>query len=116
MSMAIGGTAAIGNDVSVKPLQYAVNNESRVSDAFVESMNRVGAVSTSERVGAAVPVRYPDARIDPDDTAMRLQEAVTANRQYNQIASEFSNSYTGYTASGAGTAYALSGANVDYFA
>lgn len=116
MGMAIGGTSAAAADVSVKPLAYAVDNKSDVSGAFVESMNRVGAVSPKDRVGAAVPVRYPDARVDENTSFLKLQEAVSANRDYNRIATEFSNSYTGYSANGAGTNYSVSGGSVDFYA
>lgn len=104
--------------VSTVPMNYAVDNESEVSGAYIES-RRANSVNG---VDAAPPVRYANATVQEDDNPLNvdrtasLQRNQAANRAYNAIASNFGGAATSYGASGAAASYQTVGQNLDLFA
>ncbi len=93
------------------PMNYAVDNQSEVSGAFVESMQE----AAPSKVDAAPPVRYATAtmeRVDPMEKAGRSQQV---SRAYNSLASQFGGNVTGYGQDRAAKAYQTVGQSVDLF-
>ena len=118
MSLSIGG---IGNGYGmsfIQPMNYAVKNQSDVSDAFIET-GMSGAIMN------VPPVVYPNAQAIPkaegesDPLSLSVntvKKSVEANRMYNDVASKFQGMTTGYTQNTEGISYGMSGGSVDLFA
>lgn len=86
--------------LSVRPMNYAIDNFSRFSDAYSKS---VKAASRENRVGAVAPVSYPNATVE-------------ANQAYNAVASNFENQTIGYSAQSTALQYGQTGSNFDMYA
>ncbi len=95
--------------VETKPMNYAVENESEVSDAFSESM----AIANAGSVTGAIPVQYANAKQEESTVGAPSIDAARANRFYNNIASGYQGMSTSYDASGAAGQYAMIGSNID---
>lgn len=118
MSMAIGGIGNAYGMSYVQPMNYALKNESEVSDAFVQSRAQAVIPNVS-------PIGYPNAQIVSDDSEdedpMKLaigavQKSMEANKIYNDVASKFQGMTVGYSQSQAGYGYEMEGAKLDLFA
>ena len=118
MSLSIGG---IGNTYGmsfVQPMNYSVNNESDVSEAFVET-GMSGAVMN------VPPVVYPNAQTvsaadsesDPLSlSANSVRKSQEVNRAFNDVASKFQGMTTGYSQNTQALSYGMSGNTIDLFA
>ncbi len=96
--------------VDVKPQNYAVENESEVSDAFSESM----AVNGASGITGPSPVQYANAEASEGGQGGSPRvSAQRASQLYNQIASSFQGTTTSYDASGNGGQYAMVGGTID---
>ena len=118
MSIApISGLSTYSPVASVKPLNYAITNDTAYSKVFEEE-----ATKGTQGVNATSPVRYPDAQLVEDkrddqvDLVARLQSSISASKQFNSVAQTFEGAYTGYSSAGQGTGYGLAGATLDLFA
>jgi hypothetical protein len=98
--------------VQQKPMNYTVDNQSDVSGAFVESMEN----ASPAKVDAAPPVRYPTAQVSSIDSAEQVTRNQQVNRAYNNIASRYSGTVTGYGQDRAARAYGTVGQALDLFA
>ena len=101
----IAGVRTVGS----RPMNYAVENESEISDAFSESM----AVANAGSVTGATPVQYANAQREERTPGVPSMDAARANRFYNNIASAYQGMSTSYDASGAAGQYAMIGSNID---
>ena len=118
MAMAIGGIGSAYGMSYVQPMNYALKNESEVSDAFVQQ----GAQGV---IPSVTPIGYPNAQIVNDDSEdedpMKLaigavQKSMEASKMYNDVASKFQGMTVGYSQSQAGYGYEMAGAKLDLFA
>lgn len=117
--MAMSGISPIGaysSMAAIKPIQYQVQNQSEVSDAYQESVGALGGAQSSRPVDAVSPVVYANAQkmatesVDTNDVAQKVSQA------YNKIASSFSDKITGYSSHGSGEKYSMVGNSIDLFA
>lgn len=95
--------------VETKPQNYAVENESEVSDAFTQSL----AVNGASGIVAPTPVQYANARTEENAVGGASADAARTNRFFNDIASAYQGMSTSYDASGAAGQYAMIGSNID---
>ena len=106
-----------GAGMGVRPLNYAVNNESSYSDAYNASVKKAQG---AKNVNAVSPVRYPDAEMYSKDTEAVKDEGAAGEIKvmaaYNQTAAGFEGRVTGYSASGVSTGYSQIGGGFDAFA
>ena len=121
MALSVGGIgSSYGMNMSfVQPMNYNVKNESKISDAFIET-GMSGAVMN------VPPVIYPNAQevtnSNEDESnplalsANSVRKSQEANRQYNNVAQRFQGMTTGYSQNTQGLSYGMSGSNIDLFA
>lgn len=108
MALSIGG---------LRPMNYALSNASSFSDAYVNSVKQNEPASTLGNIGAVIPVAYPNAEVvDPDKAVEQMRKSQTANRAFNDVASGFSGSSTGYNSSSSSYGYEMLGSTFDMFA
>ena len=100
------------SQVQQKSMNYSLENESDVSGAYAESLQQ----ATPARVDAVPPVRYANATLDRVDPAQRMSMSQQVNRAYNNVASRFGGTTTGYGQDRAARAYGMVGQSVDLFA
>lgn len=103
----------------IQPMNYTVNNESEVSDAFAET-------GMDGSVKSVPPVVYPNARTvesseGDESNPLKLSADVArksqqVNRFYNDVASGFRGMITGYNGSTQGLSYEMPGGTIDLFA
>ena len=98
--------------LETKPQNYAVENESEVSDAFSQSM----AVNGAGGITAAPPVQYANAQVSENSTSGPSMDSARMNRFFNDIASGYQGMSTSYDANGQAGQYAMIGSNIDYSA
>ena len=111
MSLSVGAISPFGKLSAVKPLHYALPNQSRVSDAYRES------VKEDEGVGLVNPVRYPNARtVSISEMSGRAEASQKADQEYNAIAARFAGSPTFYQADSSASSYAMIGSGFDAIA
>ena len=111
MSLSVGAISSFGKLSAVKPLQYAVSNQSRVSDAYRESVNE------DKGVGLVNPVRYPNARTVPiSEMTERAEASQKTGQEYNAIAARYAGSPTFYQADSSASSYAMIGSGFDAIA
>jgi len=94
--------------VGTRPQNYAVDNQSEISDAFADSLKTYGATG----VTGPSPVQYTNAQTE-DNKVSAVNDSAKANRFYNDIASAFQGVSTGYGANAQAQSYAMVGANFD---
>lgn len=113
MALSVGG---LNNNYSVvRPMNYSVENNSKVSDAYTQSVEQTSRVGSFSDVLAVQPVGYANAQIAKVDPMAQLEQAKKAGQEFNQIASGFSGMTTGYTSSRTAAGYEMIGSNVDLF-
>ena len=115
----ISGINSYMSTASVQPMSYAVENEAEVSDAFATEVTK-----NTAGINGATPVQYPNASVktEPvekeqliDPTALLEQRKKTASA-FNELASQFRTSNTGYSRAGIGNSYGMAGSRFDAFA
>ena len=111
--MSIGG---IGNAYGAyqmyrtRPMNYVVQNQSDVSDAYKESIG----LSKARSMDPTPPVLYPNAQKVPAGAVKAPQaDEETVNRQFNSIAARYSGVNTGYERNGQGQGYEMTGSLFD---
>ncbi len=118
MALSIGSVGSAYGMNYIQPMNYALKNESQVSDEFAKR----GAEGLVNNVS---PVRYPNAQAIPadDDREDPMQMAVDmvkksqeANRMYNDVASKFQGMTVGYAQDQSAVAYGMQGGTLDLFA
>ena len=94
--------------MATRPQNYAVENESEISDAFSESLatNGVGGINGPS------PVQYPNAQV-AETGHRQAAEAARVNQYYNNVASSFQGAATSYNANGMGSQYSVVGSTID---
>ena len=107
-TMSTSPVSSVGS-VETVPMNYAVDNESEVSDVYTQMMRTSGAGS----IKGPSPVAYPNAQIQENQIS-QVQEQSKANSYYNDIAKGFSGMNTSYDASGAGSSYQMVGSQFDF--
>lgn len=112
MALSVGAIGSIGQYTAIKPLNYALSNNSRVSDAYQKS------VQSENEIDLVNPVRYPNARTEnvKPDPAAAVSRAQQTDREFNAIASRFASAPTGYQADSSASAYSLIGSGFDAIA
>jgi len=113
----IMGLSAYSSVSNVQPMNYAVSNESEVSDVFAnESMQQAGGVK------GASPVLYPNATVKEDkvskvaDPFERQKKNLQVSSDYNDIAAQFTSNNTSYSKIGTGSSYSTAGSRIDIYA
>ncbi len=101
---------------AVNRMNYQVKNESEVSDAFKDSVNRADSAGSMGGIGATSPVRYANATYNPEAAAVNRQEAIDAGAAFNKVADSFGGATVGYDANSAALNYASLGGGFDAFA
>lgn len=95
--------------VETKPQNYAVENESEVSDAFSQSL----AANGVNGIIAPTPVQYTNAQTEETRIGGASADEARMNRFFNDIASAYQGMSTSYDANGAAGQYAMIGSNID---
>lgn len=110
MSLSIGG---------FRPMNYAVSNAASFSDAYVNSIKQNEPATSMGNVGAVQPVIYPNAQeVSGGRTVEQMQRAVSSNKAFNEVASGFAGTSTGYSDNGSSSSYGyeMLGSTLDLFA
>lgn len=94
------------------PMAYNVENQSEVSDSFVESLQASGYTN---RVDAAAPVVYATASVSTNRIA-QVQRNQEVNQAYNSIAASFDNQSISYGANRQNNTYEMLGSQLDLYA
>jgi hypothetical protein len=95
-------------------MNYALKNESKVSDAYTQSVEKTQGVGPFSSIGATNPVQYPNAReVDP---AVAVEKSQSANQKFNQVAASFSGLTTGYGSDSSAYGYSMVGSTLDLYA
>ena len=94
------------------PQAYNVENQSEVSDSFIEAMRGAGYAN---RVDAAAPVQYATASVSTNRIE-QLHKNQEANKAYNDLAASFGGAAVSYGASSQANGYAVLGGQFDSFA
>lgn len=110
MSLSVGAISSYGQLASIKPLNYALSNNARVSDAYQKS------VQTQDQIELVPPVRYPNARTEASDPIAKANEATKTNQEFNAIAARYGSSPIGYSADSTAAAYSQLGSSFDAIA
>ena len=119
MAMGISPISAYSNMSPINPvsrMNYQVQNESEVSDAFKDSVNKVGSSGSMGGIGVTSPVRYANATYNPEAVEQKQQASLEANAEFNSIADAFGGATTGYDAARAAMTYASIGGGFDAYA
>lgn len=95
--------------VETRPQNYAIGNESEVSDAFSQSM----AVNGAGSVSAPTPVQYANAEVSENGSGGSSMDSARMNRFFNDIASGYQGMSTSYDANGQAGQYSMIGSNID---
>ncbi len=95
----------------IRPQNYAVENESEISDAFSESLEVNGA----NGITGPAPVQYTNAQATEFGGSGQRSSpsAARVSQFYNQVASSFQGAPTSYDAGGNAGQYAMIGSNID---
>ncbi len=119
MAMSIGSVGSSYGMNYIQPMNYALKNESEVSDEFVQ--RGVQGLLTN-----VTPVRYPNAQAIPTASdnkedpmqmaAASVKKSQEANRMYNDVAEKFQGMTVGYSQDQAAVAYGMQGYALDLFA
>ena len=117
MGFSVGGIGNMYGMSFVQPLNYKLENEADISDAFTET-GMQGAVMN------VPPVIYPNAQVastqeDSDSLTMSMdyvKKSQEINRAYNEVAQKFQGMTVGYGQNMSGQTYGVQGASLDLFA
>lgn len=113
----IGGLTTYSPVSNVQPMNYAVTNDSEVSDVYAAETTKNSAV-----VNGTSPVQYPNATVseapvsevaDPIEIQRRKQ---AVDSRYNEIAMKFMQDNPSYTARARGASYQMVGSKFDAYA
>ncbi|MCR5666607.1 MAG: hypothetical protein K6G01_07225 [Eubacterium sp.] len=114
MSLAISPVSSSMNTKVVQPINYALQNEANVSDAYVSQVNQ------PKEIDDVTPVIYPTSRATQQtqvvDSSKRLEQAQQVAQKYNEIASSFGGATVGYASDSSALAYQAIGAGFDMYA
>lgn len=116
MDFAIGSTGIYNSMTRTKPMNYAVDNQSQVSNAYQQSVENISQSSGFQPVGAANPVQYPNQVNVQEASIASIQKSQETNREFNQVAKGFAGQVTGYSAGSVATGYDIVGSQFDAFA
>ena len=94
------------------PQAYTVENQSEVSDSFVEAMRGVGYAN---RVDAVAPVQYATASVTTNRME-QLQKNQEVSKAYNDLAASFAGTTVSYGAGRQAAGYEVLGGQFDAFA
>lgn len=94
------------------PRAYNVENQSEVSDSFVESLQASGYTN---RIEGAAPVVYATASATTNRIA-QVQKNQEVNQAYNSIAASFENFSVSYGADLKYSSFDMLGSQLDLFA
>ena len=118
MAISIGSMQSAYGMSYVQPMNYALKNQSEVSDAFVQQ----GAQGVIPNV---TPVGYPNAQVvdnsEDEEDPMKLaigavQRSQEVNKMFNDVANKFQGMTVGYSQNQAGYGYEMAGGKLDLFA
>lgn len=98
---------------SVKPMNYSLSNNSKVSDAYTESIGKTSDVNDIE---ITKPVSYANAKATLVDPTEKLKGVLQATKAYNSVADGFSGAITGYGNDSTPSVYSTTGSNIDIYA
>ncbi len=113
----ISGLTTYSPVSNVQPMNYAVENNSEVSDVYAAETTK-----NSAAVNGTSPVQYPNATVsnspvsevvDPIEIQRRKQ---AVDSRYNEIAMKFMQDNPSYTARARGASYQMVGSKFDAFA
>ncbi|MBQ7678805.1 MAG: hypothetical protein IJT34_03040 [Butyrivibrio sp.] len=111
--MGIGGVSGAYQAYQIyrtQPMNYAVQNQADVSDAYKESVG----VDRARTMDPVPPVLYANAQKVPVAKSPEPDEAGKVNRQFNAIASRYQGDTVGYTRGAQGiTGYGVAGSMFD---
>lgn len=110
MSLSVGAISSYGQLALIKPLNYAISNQSRISDAYQT------AVQSQGEIDLVNPVRYPNAKAEPADAVSRTTEAQKADQEFRAIAARYASSPAGYQADRSAVSYSMVGNGFDAIA
>ena len=114
MAFSVGGLSAYSNISYIKPMNYAVENDSQVSDAYTQAVGQSRGTETFPSVNPSGPVQYANSyRVNP---AAQVEASQKVGQQYNAIAAEFSGIATGYQSDSTSYSYQMIGSNFDMYA
>ena len=108
--MAVGAIRAMRAYSSVsftQPLNYALSNNSEVSTAYAQAVQRPAEVASA--IDPVSPVGYPNAQ----KISAKKLDPVGTSAMFNEVAKSFGTSVTGYGSKGAGSTYNTIGQNID---
>ena len=109
MGLSVG--ALNSTTYGVRPMQYALQNQSQVSSAYAESLADAKAVSNVS------PVKYPDSQlVKQSGNVQATASAKEVNASFNKIASAYTGATTGYNEDRTGYGYDMVGSNFDMYA
>ncbi len=112
MSMSIGGATSAYSMYQVKPMNYAVSNQAKVSDVYDEHKQ-------VDNIATVAPVVYPNAqevKVGEVASTDGKEDSMKINQQFNQIASKFGSNTVGYGRDMAAQSYGQVGSSFDAFA
>jgi hypothetical protein len=92
----------------IRPQNYAVENESEVSDAFTQAMAMQGV----NGITGPAPVQYPNAQVE-ENKVNAAEQSKQANAMFNKIASAYQGMNTSYNANGGPQSYGMVGNSID---
>ena len=116
MDVAIGSTGSYSSLTRTKPMNYAVENQSQVSNAYQQSTEDISKSRGFQPVGAANPVQYPNQVNVQEASIASIQKSQETNREFNHVAQSFVGQVTGYSAGSVATGYDIVGSQFDAFA
>jgi hypothetical protein len=92
----------------IRPQNYAIENESEVSDAFTQAMAMQGV----NGINGPSPVQYPNASVE-ENKVEAAEQSRQANQMFNKIASAYQGMNTSYNANGGAMSYGMVGNTID---
>ena len=110
--MMITGLCAYSG-MSLKPMNYAIKNNSEVSDVYVKSIEKTGGTN---QIDSANPVIYPNASVSSADAKGNSAKSLEASKSFNDIAESFGGINTSYGVAGEARTYSTVGSNFDTYA
>ena len=111
MSLSVGAIGSFGQLTAVKPLNYALTNQSAVSSAYENSLQSGGDIRP------ASPVSYPNARtVSLGEQAERIRKARNSDQGYQAIAEHFKGTAASYQRDMGVQTYSLTGSSFDAIA
>lgn len=119
MGLSVGSISSTYGMNYIQPMNYSVDNESEVSDEFVQR-------GVQGLVPNVQPVGYPNAQAissvaDDEDNPLEMavntvRKSQEAGKMYNEVAARFQGMTVGYDSSLSGVGYGIAGSTLDLFA